>query len=116
VDDNEDAAESISMMLSLDGHEVRTAYDGPEALEAAGAFHPEVILLDIGLPGMDGYEIARRLKKNGRLDGALLVALTGYGQEEDRRRAEAAGFDLHLTKPVQPDRLREVVDRGPSHS
>jgi PAS domain S-box-containing protein len=116
VDDNEDAAESISMMLSLDGHEVRTAYDGPEALETAGAFRPEVILLDIGLPGMDGYEIARRLKQNGGLDSALLVALTGYGQEEDRRRAEAAGFDLHLTKPVRPDRLREVVDRGRSHS
>jgi PAS domain S-box-containing protein len=116
VDDNEDAAESISMMLSLDGHEVRTAYDGPGALEAAGAFRPDVILLDIGLPGMDGYEIARRLKKNGRLDRALLVAVTGYGQEEDRRRAEAAGFDLHLTKPVQPERLRELVNRSRSES
>jgi CheY-like chemotaxis protein len=109
VDDNLDAAESLVMLLGLDGHEVRMAHSGVEALEAAAVFRPEVVLLDIGLPGMDGYEVARRLREQN--DGAetLLVAMTGYGQEEDRRRSRAAGFHRHLVKPVDLNDLRALL-------
>ena len=100
------------MLLAIDGHEVRVAYDGLAALEAAAAFTPEMILLDVGLPGMNGYEIARLLRTDGRLRGAYLIALTGYGQESDRMRATSAGFDLHLTKPVDPESLRTIVKEG----
>jgi CheY-like chemotaxis protein len=109
VDDNVDAAESLAMMLRVWGHEVRTAYDGLAALNAAGQVHPEVILLDIGLPRMDGYEVARRLRERASTRGVLLVALTGYGQEEDRRRAKEAGFDAHLTKPADSTTLQRLV-------
>ena len=100
VDDNVDAAESLAMLLRMSGHEVRTAYTGPTALEAAAAHPPDVVLLDIGLPGMDGYEVARRLRQDPRLEGVRLVAMTGYGDEADRRLAQEAGFDQHLVKPV----------------
>jgi PAS domain S-box-containing protein len=100
VDDQADAAESLAMLLRAEGHEVRTAPDGAAALEAARAYHPEVILLDIGLPRMDGYEVARRIRAQAGLEDVVLVAVTGYGQEEDRRRAAAAGFDAHLVKPA----------------
>jgi signal transduction histidine kinase/DNA-binding response OmpR family regulator len=111
VDDNRDAAESLAMLLRLDGHEVRLAHDGPAALDAAGDFRPEVVLLDIGLPGMSGHDVARRL--HGGHGGAppLLVAMTGYGQEEDRRRSREAGFDHHLVKPVDPQVLRQLLAR-----
>jgi CheY-like chemotaxis protein len=109
VDDNEDAAQSLALVLRLAGHEVRVARDGPEALALADAQPPEVVLLDIGLPGMDGYEVAVRLRERDVLAGALLVAVTGYGQDEDRRRARDAGIDLHLTKPVAIEELRRVV-------
>jgi two-component system CheB/CheR fusion protein len=109
VDDNRDSAESLAMMFGLDGHEVHLAYDGPAAVEAALAYRPEVIFLDIGLPGLDGYEVARRLRGMPELAGVLLVAMTGYGQEEDRRRCRDAGFDLHLVKPVDPVTLRELL-------
>src|SRR5262249_34854516 len=96
VDDHWDGAESTAALLRIQGHEVRTAHDGPEALEAARAFRPQVVLLDIGLPGMDGYEVARRLRQEPESGGVVLVAVTGYGRDEDRRAAAAAGFDHHL--------------------
>ena len=112
VDDSRDSAESLALLLELKGHEVRVALDGPAALEAARGFLPEIVLLDIGLPGMDGYEVARRLRA-GRDgidgEGMLLVALTGYGQDEDRRRSREAGFDHHLVKPVDFDELARVL-------
>jgi CheY-like chemotaxis protein len=109
VDDNVDAANTMALLLRLAGHDVRTAHDGPSAIDAARTHPPEVILLDIGLPGMDGYEVARRLRASPTLDGCVLVALTGYGQEEDRRRSWAAGFDHHLVKPVEPQSLTELL-------
>jgi PAS domain S-box-containing protein len=109
VDDNVDAAESIAMLLSLDGHEVRSVHDAHGALEAASAFRPDVVLLDIGLPGMDGYEVARRLRSKNEVQGMRLVAVTGYGQQEDRDRTRDAGFDQHLVKPVEPDALNAVL-------
>jgi len=111
VDDNADSAETMAEMLKLWGHEVATAHDGLGALEAARAQHPDAVLLDVGLPVMDGYETARRLRQEG-LGGRLLVAVTGFGTAEDRRRAAEAGFDTHLTKPVSPEALREVLRRG----
>jgi PAS domain S-box-containing protein len=102
VEDNRDSAESLSMLLTLAGHEVRVAHDGASAIAAARDYRPQVILLDIGLPGMDGFEAARRLRGEPGLDGTLLVAMTGYGQAQDRQRSKSAGFDRHLTKPVEP--------------
>jgi CheY-like chemotaxis protein len=107
VDDNEDSAESMAVLLRLQGHEVRLAYDGLSALEEAHAFRPELIFLDLDLPKMDGYEVARRLQPS--MKGVTLVAMTGYGQEEDRQRTQEAGFDLHLVKPVDYDRLEELL-------
>jgi PAS domain S-box-containing protein len=108
VDDNVDAAESLAMLLRLAGHDVHVAHNGPEALRAA-AFSPEVVLLDIGLPGMNGYDVARRWRQDPASRNALLVAVTGYGQDEDRRRSAEAGFDYHLTKPVDPEALRRLL-------
>jgi PAS domain S-box-containing protein len=107
VDDNQDAADSLAMMLRMMGHETRTAYDGAEAIEAAAAFRPEVVLLDIGLPKMNGYDVARRMRQCWG-DGLALVALTGWGQEEDKQRALEAGFDHHLTKPVEATALEKL--------
>jgi two-component system CheB/CheR fusion protein len=109
VDDNVDAAESLAILLRLGGHETRTAHDGPSALEAAGEFLPEVVLLDLGLPGMDGYEVAKRLRQRPETERALLVAVTGYGQEEYRKRAREGGFDHHLVKPVHLSQLEELL-------
>jgi two-component system CheB/CheR fusion protein len=109
VDDNVDVADSLATLLRLRGHEVDTAYDGPGALKKAGSFHPEVVLLDIGLPGLDGYQVAARLRRRRRTSNALLVALTGYGQEEDQSRALQAGFDRHLIKPVAPWIIYELL-------
>jgi PAS domain S-box-containing protein len=108
VDDNRDSAESIALLAEIWGHEVRTAHDGPSALEAAASSPPEVVLLDIGLPGMDGYEVARRFREQ-RGEGVVLIAMTGYGMEEDRRRSRDAGFDHHLVKPVDPEALRAFL-------
>ena len=106
VDDNVDAVESLAEFLAELGHEVRTAYDGPSALEVAETFHPSICLVDIDLPVMDGYEVATRLRQMKGLPGNVrLVALTGYGQESDRRRSKEAGFDSHLVKPVDLDVL-----------
>jgi signal transduction histidine kinase len=113
VDDNVDAADSLALLLSLGGHEVRAVHDGPSALRAAAEFRPEVVLLDIGLPGMDGYEVARRLRQCAEVAGTLLVAVTGYGREEDRRRSREAGFDFHLVKPADPQQLAELFAARP---
>jgi CheY-like chemotaxis protein len=109
VDDNEDAAESLGMVLGLDGHEVVCAYTGEQALEQARSFKPEVVLLDIGLPGVDGYEVARRIRALGDLQTVRLVAITGYGQEADKARARAAGFADHLVKPVEFPALQRIL-------
>ncbi len=112
VDDNKDSAESIAMLLRLWGHDVRTALDGKTALETAQAFRPQVVLLDIGLPNVDGYQVAKQLRQDYGQDGLLLVAVTGYGQREDRRRSAEAGFDRHLVKPVNPADLEVLF--GPA--
>jgi len=108
VDDSRDAAESLAMLLSLSGHQVLVSHHGEEALSLAAAERPEVVLLDIGLPGIDGYEVCRRLRQGG-LDGALIIAMTGYGQERDRQRSKDAGFDTHTVKPVELDHLMELL-------
>jgi PAS domain S-box-containing protein len=100
VDDNSDSAESMALLLRASGHEVHTAHDGASALEQAHAHKPEIVLLDIGLPGMSGYTVAKRLRDIPELGAATLIAMTGYGQEEDRKRSRDAGFDHHLVKPV----------------
>jgi len=110
VDDNEDAAWILAETLSLIGHDVRCAHDGPSALRAATEHVPEVALIDIGLPVMDGYELAARIRAEPRLSGVRLIALTGYSQPGDRRRSTDAGFAMHLVKPVSIDRLIETID------
>jgi len=109
VDDNRDAAESMAILMELWGHQVKRAFDGPRAIEASLDYWPQVIFLDIGLPGMDGYEVAGRLRERPETARAVLVAVTGYGQEEDRRRSRRAGFDHHLVKPVAPETLRLLL-------
>jgi signal transduction histidine kinase/FixJ family two-component response regulator len=109
VDDNEDAAELLSAALLAHGHDVETANDGVTAIERAIAFRPGVILLDIGLPEMDGYAVAKRLRAEPTLAGAVIIGITGYGQADDRRRSAAAGFDEHLVKPVDLDRLWDLI-------
>jgi signal transduction histidine kinase len=108
VDDNKDAASSLAMLLQLKGHQVALAHDGPAALDAARAQRPEVVILDIALPGMDGYEVARRLRDEEGTRQALLVAMTGYGQEDDRSRSRQAGFNHHLVKPVDFTDLQKL--------
>ena len=101
VDDNEDSANSLAMILKLGGHETASVYTAVDALQRAAAFRPDVVLLDIGLPGMDGYEVAQKIRELPGLRDIRLVAVTGYGRSDDRRRARDAGFDDHLTKPVE---------------
>ncbi|HEY5899554.1 MAG TPA: response regulator [Burkholderiales bacterium] len=112
VDDNVDAAESTAAFLRLEGHEVKTVSDGPEALASVSVFAPHVIVLDIGLPGLDGYAIARRLREQGDTSHALLIALTGYGTREDRDRAMSAGFDHHFVKPADPRLIQRAIEQG----
>ena len=112
VDDNRDAAESLQMLLSMEGHVVQIAHDGAAALATALSHKPDVVLLDLGLPGMDGYQVARRLRELEGLARVFLVAMTGYGQEEDRRRTEAAGFDHHVVKPADPVALQQLFSRA----
>jgi CheY-like chemotaxis protein len=109
VEDNEDGREKMAMLLDSYGIRVLQAADGAEGLEAALTHRPDIALIDIGLPGMDGYEVARRLRADPGTRGIRLVALTGYGLLEDQQRALAAGFDLHLVKPVPPDSLLEAI-------
>jgi CheY-like chemotaxis protein len=109
VDDNIDAAMSLSQLLELDGHESQAVFGAMEALERVASFRPDVVLLDIGLPQMNGYEVARRLRQLESGKRLKLVALTGYGQSEDRQKALAAGFDEHLAKPVDLAALERVL-------
>jgi CheY-like chemotaxis protein len=110
VDDNEDAADSMALLLELDGHEVRIARDGLHAVEAAAQWTPDVVLLDIGLPQLDGYEVARRIRAQRHgVNGVMLIAITGWGQDEDRRRSRDAGFNAHLTKPVDYGDLNKLL-------
>jgi two-component system CheB/CheR fusion protein len=111
VEDNHDAAEGLVMLLEVLGHRVQVVHDGVRALDAGQRNVPDVMLIDIGLPGMDGYELARRIRRHPDLKGIVLVALTGYAQEDDRQRAFAAGFDYHLVKPVDVDALQGLVAR-----
>lgn len=114
VDDNQDSARSQAKMLRLLGHEVEAAFEGGEALRQVAAFRPDVVLLDLGLPGIDGYEVARRIRAMPEGGEVLLVAQTGWGQDEDRRRTAAAGFDAHLVKPVELDSLLRLLDERAS--
>jgi signal transduction histidine kinase/ActR/RegA family two-component response regulator len=109
VEDNVDAAATLRDFLELSGHEVETANSGTDGVQAAREFHPEVVLCDLGLPGMDGYQVAAALRRDPETASAKLIAVTGYGREEDRRKSKEAGFDLHLTKPVDPVQLRILL-------
>jgi CheY-like chemotaxis protein len=109
VDDNADAAQMLGMLLLAQGHEVLTVHDGPSTLDAAVDFRPDVVLLDIGLPGMDGYEVATRLRQQAIFEGLVLVAMTGYGQDSDRKRSHESGFDHHLVKPPDFVKLKEIL-------
>jgi CheY-like chemotaxis protein len=109
VDDNHDAADTLGMVLRELGAEVRVARNGHEALDALPQFEPSVVLLDIGMPGLDGYEVARALRERFPDRNPFLIALTGWGQEEDRRRAVAAGFDHHLVKPAEISALQSLL-------
>lgn len=109
VDDNHDAAHTMALLIKLSGHETSTAHNGPEALTMLDAVNPEVALLDIGLPEMDGYELARRIRE--RVSDVYLIAVSGYGQPEDRARAAEAGFDEHFVKPVDSTQLIASLSR-----
>jgi two-component system CheB/CheR fusion protein len=111
VEDNSDIAESLGTFLAMDGHTVRIAQDGAVALETLHSFAPEVVLLDIGLPGMDGYQVARRMRAETNQKDLIIVAMSGYGEEQHRRQSLEAGCDDHLVKPVQPDTLRSFLNR-----
>lgn len=115
VDDNHDAAMSLSMLMSVLGYENRVAYDGVEALSEADSFMPDVVLLDLGMPGMDGFETCRCIRQRQWGSRAAVIAVTGYGSADDRAKSAAAGFDLHLLKPVSPvvmaETLLRVADR-----
>lgn len=109
VDDNPDSAMSLAMMLSMRGHETRTAHDGETAVSTAEEFRPRVILLDIGLPKLNGYEVAQRIRQEAWGEQMFLVAVTGWGQDEDRQRAEDVGMNLHMVKPVEPAALDRLL-------
>ena len=111
VDDNEDAANSLALILKLGGHETASVYTAADALTRASVFRPDVVLLDIGLPGMDGYEVAQQMRELPGLKDIRLVAVTGYGRAEDRLRAREAGFDDHLVKPVEFAQLDRALAR-----
>jgi CheY-like chemotaxis protein len=111
VDDQPDSTASLAMFLRLRGHEVRTAHDGPSALEEVLRRPPDVVFLDLGLPGMSGYDVARQLRAQPKTRDLRLVALTGYGTEADRVKTRAAGFDVHLAKPVDPQALDALLAR-----
>jgi len=114
VDDNRDVTESLALLLESEGHQVLTAYDGISALETARTERPDIILLDIGLPGLDGYAVAQALRQNHELERTMLIALTGYGQPDDRKKSSASGFDEHLVKPVDIEMLRKLLASYPA--
>jgi CheY-like chemotaxis protein len=114
VDDNRDAAESLGMLLKFLGADVVVVYDGPSALDTAGTYRPAIVLMDIGMPGMDGHEVARRLRADPAQRDVTLIALSGWGQEDDRRRSQAAGFNHHLVKPVDAEALQALLTESVS--
>jgi CheY-like chemotaxis protein len=116
ADDNRDAAESLAMLLKLDGHDVSVAHDGLRALELIKQSPPQVALLDIGMPGLNGYQVAEQARANAATARILLVALTGWGQAQDLERANAAGFDHHLVKPAEPNAVRALLQTQSSDS
>jgi CheY-like chemotaxis protein len=109
VDDNRDGADSLAMMLRLLGNDTRTAYDGEQALVLAAEYQPDVILLDLGLPKLNGYEACRHIRQQPRGKELIIIAQTGWGQDEDRRRTHEAGFDHHMVKPVDPAALIKML-------
>lgn len=114
VDDNIDSAQSMSLLLELEGHEVACAHDGNAALQEAAGFQPQIVLLDLGLPEINGYEVARRLRADPAHAEVLLIAISGYGRDQDRVASQEAGFDFHLTKPADPDVvMRMMQEHGP---
>jgi CheY-like chemotaxis protein len=110
VDDNRDSADSLRLLLELSGHEVVVAYSGRDGVQAAELYQPDVVLCDLGLPGLDGYGVARKLRDNPATAKARLIAVTAYGRDEDRRRSHEAGFEQHLVKPADPDALQKVLN------
>jgi two-component system CheB/CheR fusion protein len=112
VEDHPDSADMMAFLIEAQGHKVFKAHDGASALDTALAMIPDVMFCDIGLPGMNGYELAAEIRKQPRLGQVRLIAVSGYGREEDRRRAETAGFDAHLTKPIEPDLLHSLLQLG----
>jgi PAS domain S-box-containing protein len=112
VDDNRDSADSLTLLLRMMGHEIMTAYDGAGALQILEGYHPGIIFLDLGMPGMNGFEVAQRIRQKPELSNTLLVALTGWGQEEDRRRTQQTGFNFHLVKPADPAMLQQLLSSG----
>ena len=112
VDDSRDCAESLALLVRLWGHEAVVAYDGPAALDVARARAPDVVLLDLAMPKMDGYRLAGRLRQVAGLEEALFVAVSGHGNEADVRRCQEAGIDCHFTKPVDPEELKQVLVRA----
>jgi CheY-like chemotaxis protein len=109
ADDNHDAAESLAILLRMEGHEVRIVNDGAEAVKAYDAAPADAAILDIGMPGLNGYEVARHIRSTSPDRKALLIALTGWGQDQDKAQAMAAGFNHHLTRPVDPDRVTALL-------
>ena len=109
ADDNRAAAESLAMLLQMEGHDVQVTYDGQQALDTFSAMQPEIALLDIGMPKVNGYEVARQMRRTANGRAVTLIAVTGWGQDSDRAKATAAGFDYHFTKPVELDRLTELL-------
>jgi len=109
VEDNRDSAESMRMLLQLYGHEVKVAYSGQDGLRVAEKCQPDIVICDIGLPGLNGHEVARKLRDNPATSKAGLIALTAYGQDEDLRRSHEAGFDYHFVKPVDPEVLQKAL-------
>jgi len=112
VDDNHDGADLMAVLLRLQGHEVEVAHDGYCALEIAARFEPEVVLLDIGLPGLNGYDVAKQLRQMNHQRPQCLIAMTGYGSDEDRQRTEEAGFNHHIVKPIEPAELNKLLARS----
>ena len=113
VEHNRDSADSLRLLLEFSGHEVAVAYSGRDGVQAAEQYQPDVVLCDIGLPGLDGYGVARKLRDHPITAKARLIAVTAYGRDEDRRRSHEAGFERHLVKPVGPDALQRVLN-GPA--
>jgi CheY-like chemotaxis protein len=109
VEDNRDQAESLRLLLKMRGYEVRVAYDGLDGVKAANEWHPDAVLCDIGLPGLDGYGVAVELRGNPATAAIFLVAVTGYGSDEDQKRAWKAGFSVHITKPADPEVLLQLL-------